>query len=52
MSMKSEAIKAAIHIAVLRSIREMGIEKFKKTSFFGSTHRKSNENYERNEKAA
>ncbi len=40
MTVKSEAIKAALHTAVIRSILKMGVEQFKKTSFFGSTHQK------------
>lgn len=52
MLTKSEAMKAAIHTAVLRSIHKMGIEKFKQTSFFGSNQSKADEDVRRIKDAA
>lgn len=52
MSTKPETIKAAIHMAILRSIHKMGLAEFKKTSFFGSSHEQSAHEIERTKDAA
>ena len=48
----NDSVKTVLKVAILKSIKEIGIENFKKTSFFGSSQSNSEYGFNELKKAA